>query len=143
MQELLEPHVQENVRGQLKRKQNIMKFYHDQNAHNLPQLYEKEPIRVYQNKQWEPATVTAKLPHRSYEIVTPAGQKYRRTRTHLKKTFEQPFPEEQEPVDPEPEVEPKSIPMQASRSPEEKPTSPEVVKTRIGRVVKPPKRLDW
>lgn len=71
-------------------------MYHDRTAKPLPELTVNEPARIYQDKSWQPATVTAKLPHRSYVVTMPAGASYRRTRTHLMKSGEPPFQSEPE-----------------------------------------------
>ena len=66
-------------------------MYYDRNAKPLPQIKERETVRIRKGKTWEPAIVTAKhTAPRSFIVTTPHGTSYRRNRRHLLPTDEFP-----------------------------------------------------
>ena len=77
----------DQINQRLTERQEIMKYYHDRNAHDLSPLVDGQHVRVQdQNtKKWIPGTVKSKRPEpRSYEIQTESGSTLRRNRRHLR-----------------------------------------------------------
>ena len=88
---LLKPKVVEHAQEKLKERRDKQKMYYDQNAKSLPQIKERETVRIRKGKNWEPATVTAKhTAPGSFIVTTPDGNTYRRNRRHLLPTDESP-----------------------------------------------------
>ena len=88
---LVKPKVVENVQEKLKGRRDKQKMYYDRNAKPLPQIKERETVRIRKGKTWEPAIVTAKnTAPRSFIVTTPDGTSYRRNRRHLLPTDESP-----------------------------------------------------
>lgn len=153
---LLRPETQPNKHKQLRKKQNMQKIYHDRKAQRKfsPPVKEGETVRVHHKGKWRSAQITDELPNNSYKVQLPTGERYRRTRNHLKKTGE--TPPQQTPSIPviiedipepwaNPAVETKSATKLTPKSP--KPPSPKPVKssdthTRSGRLVVKPNKLD-
>ena len=88
---MLQPHVNANIKEQLKHRQTTQKNYYDKTTKNLPILKPNDTV-WYQSKQsWEPAVVLNHHPvPRSYNIRTAEGTTLRRNRRHLKKNNEDP-----------------------------------------------------
>ncbi|KAK3737378.1 hypothetical protein QZH41_011513, partial [Actinostola sp. cb2023] len=92
---LLQPRVvyPETVKDLNRRKQQQSAHF-NRNARDLPSLDEGDTVRMKPfrlgEKRWKKATVTSRLNERSYMVETPEGDKYRRNRSHLKKTSENP-----------------------------------------------------
>ena len=71
---LLKPKVVENAPEKLKGRRDNQKMYYDANAKPLPQIKERETVRIRKGKTWEPAIVTAKhTAPRSFIVTTPDG----------------------------------------------------------------------
>ena len=139
---LLMPEVQPSAMKSLHKKQQTQKLYHDRTARSkpFPDLSVDQPVRMYRDGKWLPATVTEKLPNKSFVVATPEGAKYRRTRSHLHKTKEpafkpKPAVEVEDLLPPTPEVPPTSC----AKSPVKSPAGGVI--TRSGRHSKPPRRL--
>ena len=61
------------------------KYYHDFSSTRLPPFSVSDNVMIKENKMWKPATVTGKANGpRSYLVITPDGQRYRRNRAHLR-----------------------------------------------------------
>ena len=89
---LLKPHVVPPMKNNLKVRQSIQKFYHDQHAQKeLPKPQVGDPIRFKNPKgNWEYATIQGESnAPRSFIVQTPDGRSYRRNRNHKFKTREQ------------------------------------------------------
>ena len=88
---LLKPKVVENAPEKLKGRRDKQKMYYDRNAKPLPQIKERETVRIRKGKTWKPAIVTAKhTAPRSFIVTTRDGTAYRRNRRHLLPTDESP-----------------------------------------------------
>ena len=70
----------------------------------IPDLRVNQLGCTYHDGKWQAATVTERLPNKSFVVATPAQAKYRRTRSHLYKTKEPTFK-------PTPSVEMKDMPI--------------------------------
>ena len=68
-------------------RQELQKFYHDRSARQLPEHAPGQKVTIQDpaTLKWKPAEVEARLTAvpRSYMVTTPAGEKLRRTRTHI------------------------------------------------------------
>ena len=136
------------------------KHFHDRTAlkKSSKALKVDEPVRVYKDDQWKPATITKELPHRSYIITTPDGASYRSTRSHLRESpphpprqykdwYDEEFTATLQKVQ-EPALVPEQPPPTASAAKNSLPTKPPTTSTksgecttRSGRNVKPTSRL--
>jgi hypothetical protein len=77
----------DQVRHQLRHRQEVQKAYHDRNTRDLPPLIpgQQATFQDTQTHKWLPAVVKAKAPQpRSYIIETPTGQTLRRNRVQLR-----------------------------------------------------------
>lgn len=128
----------DDVVERLKERQDLQKFYFDQNTRVLPDLLPGQSINIQNpsTRRWEPATIKEKLElPRSYTVVTSSGGELRRNRSHIRETTSSPPKQSQ--------------PMTISKSPEDcssakdtQPTTPPGTKvTRSGRIVQPPDRF--
>ena len=83
----------EDIRGQLKTRQQISKKYYDEHSHDKSELTENQPVRIrnQETKRWEPAYVIKKAETpRSFIIQRCAGGvPLRRNRQHIRNTREQ------------------------------------------------------
>ena len=81
-------------REKLKYVEKRQAWYYNANAHNLPELNERDTVRmkpfVLGQKEWKKGVVVERLDERSYEFETADGSSYRRNRAHIKKTNESP-----------------------------------------------------
>lgn len=84
---LLYPEVHQGVQQRLAERQAKQKPHYNKTAHPLPDLEIGDSVR-YKSGTWNPATITEKLPYRSYKILTPDGCTYRRNRVLLRATKE-------------------------------------------------------
>lgn len=150
--QLLKPQIHKNVHKNIKDRQLKQKHYFDRGAKHLPILEEGEKIRVKVKDNWQPATVLKShdMP-RSFVIKTPDGNTYRRNRRHLLKTREKTFttqnpphledydPGETQPAERDASFQtPASSPVKTSVAPT---MNEEVMmRSRAGRVIKPPSR---
>ena len=85
--ELLLPEEPSEAKQQLAQRQKRQKLNYDKSTKPLPPLENGDSVHLRQDNIWVPATVTglASSP-RSYIVMTPDGQQYRRNRRHLLKT---------------------------------------------------------
>ena len=87
----LMPRVAEGAREQLLEGKLNMKFFHDRSAKDLPPLNSGDTCRIRVGKTWEPAVVKEEHEKpRSYNVTTGDGREYRRNRSHLRFSKEQP-----------------------------------------------------
>lgn len=91
---LLAPHLQDpaNIKAKLIEKQQTQKYYYDRTAKPLPVLEEGDVVRMKNDStkgEWKKAVVVAP---RSYLVEDTNGQLYRRNRQHLVKTRDYPMP---------------------------------------------------
>ncbi|UYV69435.1 hypothetical protein LAZ67_6003612 [Cordylochernes scorpioides] len=120
---------EDSIRKQREANQNKMKFYFDRHARDLPSLENGQSVLVRQEKQWSPAEVIApgdtkgSVLRRNRRDLRPAG-------TLSGPTEKESPPEKQEQLDPQPST--------SSQSEETSATT----RTRCGRLVKPPVRLN-
>ena len=91
---LLQPRVtypEKDQRNLAKRQEQQVRYF-NQGVRDLRELAEGDVVRMKPfrlgDKVWKKATVTARLDERSYNVETPDGGVYRRTRCHLRKTPE-------------------------------------------------------
>ena len=88
---LLMPSVPTGVKEELQACQDTQAKYYNRGAKPLLPLIPNEGVRVYDKKQWIPATVKQEAgTPRSYIVQTETGQKLRRNRRHILKTNEPP-----------------------------------------------------
>ena len=91
---LLRPDVvsQEKTKSELKRRQEQQGKHYNKTAKDLAPLHEGDVVRMKPfragERVWRKAIVTDKLDDRSYNIEAEDGGKYRRNRSHLRKTKE-------------------------------------------------------
>ncbi|UYV63972.1 K02A2.6-like [Cordylochernes scorpioides] len=129
---------EDSIRKQHEANQSRMKFYFNRHARDLPSLENGQSVLVRQEKQWSPAKVIAPGVHpRSYLLEDTKGSVLRRNRRDLRPagtlsgpTEKESPPEKQEQLDPQPST--------SSQSEETSATT----RTRCGRLVKPPVRLN-
>ncbi|UYV61211.1 K02A2.6-like [Cordylochernes scorpioides] len=129
---------EDSIRKQHEANQSKMKFYFNRHARDLPSLENGQSVLVRQEKQWSPAKVIAPGVHpRSYLLEDTKGSVLRRNRRDLRPagtlsgpTEKESPPEKQEQLDPQPST--------SSQSEETSATT----RTRCGRLVKPPVRLN-
>ncbi|UYV65312.1 hypothetical protein LAZ67_3003920 [Cordylochernes scorpioides] len=129
---------EDSIRKQHEANQGRMKFYFNRHARDLPSLENGQSVLVRQEKQWSPAEVIAPGVHpRSYLLEDTKGSVLRRNRRDLRPadtlsgpTEKESPPEKQEQLDPQPST--------SSQSEETSATT----RTRCGRLVKPPVRLN-
>ncbi|UYV82313.1 hypothetical protein LAZ67_21001683 [Cordylochernes scorpioides] len=129
---------EDSIRKQHEANQSRMKFYFNRHARDLPSLENGQSVLVRQEKQWSPAKVIAPGVHpRSYLLEDTKGSVLRRNRRDLRTagtlsgpTEKENPPEKQEQLDPQPST--------SSQSEETSATT----RTRCGRLVKPPVRLN-
>ncbi|UYV76145.1 hypothetical protein LAZ67_13002839 [Cordylochernes scorpioides] len=129
---------EDSIRKQHEANQSRMKFYFNRHARDLPSLENGQSVLVRQEKQWSPAKVIAPGVHpRSYLLEDTKGSVLRRNRRDLRPagtlsgpTEKESPPEKQEQLDP-----------QSSTSSQSEETSA-TTRTRCGRLVKPPVRLN-
>ena len=141
---LLKPDNADVVKQKLQNRQNKQKEHHDKTTSKVPLKPFKvgdEAVMRHDNKeQWR--HVTIKKQHetpRSYVVETPEGKVYRRNRKHLRHTASKPINRELydfeiQPQNESPNVVSKTPPQQQT------PATETMVKTRSGRIVKPPER---
>ena len=89
------PEVAEEVRELLHRRKQQNKRVKDRKVRPLPELLIGQPIRAkahpqYNRDPWVPATVTAKVNHRSWLVNFPGKGNRVRNRVHIKETTETP-----------------------------------------------------
>ena len=155
--EKLKPRVV-RAREQLRHVKDKQQKYYNQGARHLPSLKPGDVVRVRKEKVWKPAVVVKSDIHPRSYIVNHDGREYRRNRRDLMKTNE-PIPKMCSP--PSLDI-PLSLPNESPSNSEDepvsrpvildKPSSPKVllpskatcsspiVKTRSGRVSRPPSR---
>ncbi|UYV80723.1 hypothetical protein LAZ67_19001539 [Cordylochernes scorpioides] len=129
---------EDSIRKQHEANQSRMKFYFNRHARDLPSLENGQSVLVRQEKQWSPAKVIAPGVHpRSYLLEDTNGSVLRRNRRDIRPagtlsgpTEKESPPEKQEQLDPQPST--------SSQSEETSATT----RTRCGRLVKPPVRLN-
>ncbi|UYV62548.1 hypothetical protein LAZ67_2001028 [Cordylochernes scorpioides] len=129
---------EDSIRKQHEANQSRMKFYFNRHAMDLPSLENGQSVLVRQEKQWSPAKVIAPGVHpRSYLLEDTKGSVLRRNRRDLRPadtlsgpTEKESPPEKQEQLDPQPST--------SSQSEETSATT----RTRCGRLVKPPVKLN-
>ena len=151
--QLLKPHVVPPMRDLLKARQDKQKWYHDQHASGeMKEIQDGQAVRFMGPKgNWEYGTIENKhrMP-RSYNVVTPTGRKFRRNRKHMVPEPEIDDFDVNDPVQ-NPNVTsgspgPSGLQGQNANSQSQQMQAPEqqhpVIKTRSGRVVKPPVKLD-
>ena len=146
----------ESMREHLRDKQRQMKTQYDKTARkeDLPPLYPGQNIRVFNKaeKSWHPGTVIEKcLEPRSYMIKTPFGSEQRRNRSHIRESRTEtrtPSVIHAQPV-PTPIVNPIRTP--ATDTEKDTPNENnqrtrdgdiEIIRTRSGRMIRPPQRLE-
>ncbi|KAK7879228.1 hypothetical protein WMY93_033987 [Mugilogobius chulae] len=139
---ILQPVVPTNAHSTLQHLQQRQRTYYNRGAKQLPQLPPGGTVHMQTERGWRPAIVTTtRTEPRSYNIVTPSGQQYRRNRRHLRKTpsdiqvYTEPDQVEDEQI---------SIPATgADERPvvEQPPSPPMTVQTRSGRITRPPERF--
>ena len=87
------PHPDRDVKDLLKRQQQQTQYY-NRHTRDLPVLAEDDVVRMKPfrlgSKIWKKGRITARLDERSNMVETPDGETYRRNRSHLKKTKEDP-----------------------------------------------------
>ena len=87
------PHPDRDVKDLLRRQQQQTRYY-NRHSRDLPVLAEDDVVRMKPfglgSKIWKKGRITARLDERSYMVETPDGETYRRNRSHLKKTKEDP-----------------------------------------------------
>ena len=61
------------------------KQYYDRSRRSLKPLHKDDSVRLYQNGKWKPAVVISPTENTpiSYQVQTPNGSTFRRTRRHL------------------------------------------------------------
>ncbi|UYV66020.1 K02A2.6-like [Cordylochernes scorpioides] len=129
---------EDSIRKQHEANQSRMKFYFNRHAWDLPSLENGQTVLVRKEKQWSPAKVIAPGVHpRSYLLEDTKGSVLRRNRRDLRPadtlsgpTEKESPPEKQEQLDRQPST--------SSQSEETSATT----RTRCGRLVKPPVRLN-
>ena len=128
-----DPHS-DHISERLHDKQGSDRFYHDGQTRPLPVLSPGQSVTVQNpaSGKWGPSTVVEKAPEpRSYIITSPAGNELRRNRNQIREVPQSP----QMTVTPNvasPVKSPVGITMSDS----------EIVKTRSGRAVNKPEKLD-
>lgn len=164
---LLVPHVQDpvDIKAKLKEKQETQKYYYDKVARPLSELEEGNVVRMRDDSkkgEWKKAVVVAP---RSYIVQDTNGKMYRRNRQHLVRTRDNPMPVERQDArdleeldysssngcsttmqryasDQSHRIELQSQPEAISNLVDSaRPESPEV-RTRSGRLVQRPNKLD-
>jgi len=163
--------VIDKYQDHMKRNVDRAKQYGDQHTKPLAPLMAGQPVRVLnrETKTWFPATVVFQNRDRSYSIRTESGSFTRRNRRQLREMAQplKPRPSEGSGVIPDPPApnldkntttkEESYVPPQPSMSPSTKQSTsappltsqispspartPEMVKTRSGRCIRPPLRL--
>ena len=156
---LLNPKVvPEYTREQLLKQKERQKRYHDRSARDLPPLRAGDAVRIAPSQghpEWRKGVVETDLGRRSYDVKVEGGAVYRRNRRDIRSSHHTPN-EQVEPMEiscdrreDNPSTEKctdtengrKKCTDNETGSPMEKTTSPEI-RTRSGRVVVPPNRLD-
>jgi len=82
-----EHEYKDKVYEQFKKRQEKQKEYHDRTAHDLPQLYQQQPVYVqhHQTGLWEKGTIKEKREEpRSYNVTMPNGKSLRRNRKQIR-----------------------------------------------------------
>ena len=132
--QLLDVRIPTDVKSQLLAQQKTQKLYFDRGAKSLPPVKTGDTVRLKTKNGWKPATVT-KLAHTPRSvIVTSNGTLYRRNRRDIIKT---------------PDVNKGTITSPTSdRGITKSPGSdiiktPDVIRTRSGRSVRPPRLNDF
>ncbi|GFU49542.1 integrase catalytic domain-containing protein [Nephila pilipes] len=79
-----------NIREKLIERQNTQKLHYNKTAHPLPELKQRENVRIlnFKNKTWEFAKIVSKhkLHPRSYFVKNQSGKILRRNRKHIRKS---------------------------------------------------------
>ena len=141
---LLKPDNADVVKQKLQNRQNKQKEHHDKTASKVPlkpfNVGDEAVMRHDNKEQWR--HVTIKKQHetpRSYVVETPEGKVYRRNRKHLRHTASKPINRELYDFEIQPQNESTNV---VSKTPpqQQTPATETMVKTRSGRIVKPPER---
>ena len=151
---LLSPSIQSAPDTQLKLQRRKDKMVKYDKGIILPSLKENDAVRMQPLKNpkdpWKPAKVVEQISPRSYIVQTPDKQLYRRDRQFIRKqaaTESSPQKRPNSDLDrtslPVPLV-PAHVPDKPLSVPQSpvKPIDPSPMKTRSGRVIKPPRKLD-
>ena len=129
---------------QLLRQKERQKIYYDRSARDLPPLREGEAVRIAPSQghpEWRRGIVETDHGMRSYDVRVEGGPVYRRNRRDIRPSHHTPN-EQFDPVEiSSKRREDNFCPDNEAGSPIEKNTSPEI-RTRSGRVVVPPNRLN-
>ena len=138
------------TREELQQRRGKQKIYYDRHAKDLQPLQPGQQARIqdHQTGQWVPATVTQKSDQpRSYIVTTNTGQRLRRNRIHFRDipqvpaedTHPEPAQAATAPSDSNPGCQPSQ-----QRDPEDStpPATPGAMKTKSGRTIKAPQKLN-
>ena len=145
----------EHYREHLKKLSDNQKTQADQHTRPLPPLLVGSPVRVLnkENKTWFPGKIIAQHQDRSYQVLTEGGRCLVRNRHQLRERTLQPSTQEpgQEPPPPPADQPNNNVPPIANSTPAATtetpatptgpPTTPVPYKTRSGRTVQKPARL--
>lgn len=76
----------DTIRGQLVKRQETQKDYHDRKAHPLSSLYIGQDVTVLdaRSHRWQAARVIEKVDRESYLVIMGSGQILRRNRLHIR-----------------------------------------------------------
>ena len=138
----------QEVEERLKTKKFQDKINYDKHAGStLRDLYPGEQTVIRHNDRWTPATVVDKhQTPRSYVMQTQTGRKLRRNRRDIRPTAAK-FPQDATPDDTPADPQQQASGNQSADPPPDPPDNqpiipaPPVMKTRSGRIVRPPKRF--
>ena len=144
---LLKPKViSERTSEQLLKQKDRQKRYYDRNARDLPPLRTGDTVRIAPSQghpEWRKGVIQADHGIRSYDVKVEGGPVYRRNRRDIRPSHHTPT-READPVEISDErrdaqctdhqAEPARVPAETTPAPE--------LRTRSGRLVTPPERLD-
>ena len=144
-----------DVISRLQEKQVKQKYYHDQHVRSLSKLVPGPKVTIENPRtfEWEPAVVEDKIKRvpRSYSLSTPSGAELRRYRYQIQESTSkrvrfnleenqiQRFPKEEEDHPSCCSGSPAAVQENGDSVAEQE---PEQYRTRSGRAVKPPSRMD-
>ncbi|XP_067122919.1 uncharacterized protein [Centruroides vittatus] len=133
----------EDIQQQLEQNQHKMSMYYDKGSVPLNPLRPSTRVLVHTGKEWSPATDVKPLNEpRSYLIEDPHGQQYRRNRVHLKPNHSpRKAPQEKVEEKQENEKEQTEEKEEAGISKEKEFQTP-TRRTKSGRIIKAPVRLN-
>ncbi|KAK0141419.1 hypothetical protein N1851_021571 [Merluccius polli] len=143
---LLQPATPVNVQQGLRQRQLLQKHSYDKGASPLSPFREGERVCMKTTKGWQPATVErVRDEPRSYDIITPAGAQYRRNRRHLRPDRVAGHRDNDEITcpdsDADQEIEKRETETQDTSEPQPEVETDIGLRSRVGRSVKLPARL--